>query len=110
VQELANRIIVSEEANRLSNDIGALIQAKNSLILTKETWKLVPPSWTFAMSSTQIEDANRLVLSGKTEVKQALLTVNVMRFWEALKVLAMRTPSMISELVFSVTDMYLISA
>jgi hypothetical protein len=43
VQELANRIIVSEEAqctlkqeaNRLSNDIGALIQAKNSLDLDK---------------------------------------------------------------------------
>lgn len=93
MQELANRIIVSEEAqctlkqeaNRLSNDIGALIQAKNSLILTKETWKLVPPSWTFAMSSTQIEDANRLVLSAKTEVRQALLTVNVMRFWEAFE-------------------------
>ncbi|CAK9873795.1 unnamed protein product [Sphagnum jensenii] len=43
VQELATRISVSEEAqctlkqeaNRLSNDIGALIQAKNSVDLEK---------------------------------------------------------------------------
>ncbi len=52
MQELATRISVSEEAqstlkqeaNRLSNDIGALIQAKNSVDREKEIWKLVPPT------------------------------------------------------------------
>jgi hypothetical protein len=37
------------------------------------------------MSSTQIEDANRLALSAKTEVRQALLTVNVVGFLEAFE-------------------------
>jgi predicted nuclease with TOPRIM domain len=78
VQELSNKIHVVEEANsrleeeakRLSNDIAALIQAKNSLDLEKQDLEAAASKLTaeLAASSVQVEDVNRLALAAKSEV------------------------------------------
>jgi chromosome segregation ATPase len=78
VQELSNKIHVAEEANsrleeeakRLSNDIAALIQAKNSLDLEKQDLEASVSKLTaeLAASSVQVEDVNRLALAAKSEV------------------------------------------
>ncbi len=78
VQELSNKIHVAEEANsrleeeakRLSNDIAALIQAKNSLDLEKQDLEAAVSKLTaeLAASSVQVEDVNRLALAAKSEV------------------------------------------
>ncbi len=78
VQELANKIHVSEEASsmlreeskRLHKDITALIEAKNSLDSEKIDLEATASRLTseLAASLAQIEDANRLALASKSEV------------------------------------------
>ncbi len=78
VQELANKIHVSEEASstlreeskRLHKDITALIEAKNSLDCEKIDLEAAASKLTseLAASLAQIEDANRLALASKSKV------------------------------------------
>ncbi len=78
VQELANKIHVSEEASsklreeskRLHKDVTALIEAKNSLDCEKIDLEAAASRLTseLAASLAQIEDANRLALASKSEV------------------------------------------
>jgi seryl-tRNA synthetase len=78
VQELTNKIHVSEEASstlreeskRLHKDVTALIEAKNSLDCEKIDLEAAASRLTseLAASLAQIEDANRLALASKSEV------------------------------------------
>jgi chromosome segregation ATPase len=81
VQELANKIHVSEEASstlreetkRLHKDVTALIEAKNSLDCEKIDLEAAASRLTseLAASLAQIEDANRLALASKSEAEEA---------------------------------------